>query len=84
MRLAVMALMVVLAGCTTPQEPQTVKVEVVKPCIKEAPKRPAYQTGKGAYPGEKAAAAILAADFEKAEQYGTAWEAAAAGCIIPQ
>lgn len=77
-------LVLALAGCATPQEPQTVKVEVIKPCIKEAPKRPAYQTGKGAYPGEKAAAAILAADFEKAEQYGTAWEAAAAGCILPQ
>lgn len=84
MKRAAMVLMVALAGCATPQEPQTVKVEVIKPCIKEAPKRPAYQTGKGAYPGEKAAAAILAADFEKAEQYGTAWEAAAAGCILPQ
>lgn len=84
MRRVAIVLALALAGCATQQEPQTIKVEVIKPCIKEAPKRPAYKTGKGAYPGEKEAAAILAADFEKAEQYGTAWEAAAAGCIQPQ
>lgn len=73
-----------MAGCATTPEPQIVKVEVIKPCIKEAPKRPTYRTGKGAYPGEKSAAAILAADFERAEQYGHDWEAAAAGCLESQ
>lgn len=83
-----MACAIGLSGCGgKPVAPvvTTIQVPVVKPCIarEKAPKRPAYETGKGKYPGDKAAAAILAKDFEKAEQYGTAWEAAAAGCIEP-
>lgn len=60
----------------------TVQVKVKEPCIDKAPERPAYRTGKGAYPGEKAAAVILAEDFERADQYGRQWEAAAAGCMV--
>lgn len=74
------------AGCATTGEPQqkvvTVQVKVKEPCIEKAPKRPAYQTGKGEYPGDTAAAQALAADFERAEQYGVQWEAAAAGCMV--
>lgn len=74
--------MLALAGCATRTvvETVTVKVPVAVMCLKEAPGKPVYGTGKGVYPGDKEAAAILASDFEKAEQYGRAWEAAAAGC----
>lgn len=75
---------VILAGCATDpvtQEIVTVRVLVREPCIQSAPTQPEYFTGKGEYPGEKDAAHILANDFEKAEQYGRNWEAAAAGCI---
>jgi hypothetical protein len=73
-----------LAGCITPPKAEvvTVQVKVKEPCIAQVPKRPAYQTGKGAYPGDAAAAKILATDFERAEQYGTDWEAASAGCLV--
>lgn len=75
-----------IAGCAggaaVEQKVVTVKVKVVEPCIERAPERPEYQTGHGDYPGEKAAAMVLADDFEKAEQYGHSWEAAAAGCIV--
>ncbi len=74
-----------IAGCQAPAPAEkviTVQVPVIKPCIEKAPVRPAYQTGQGAYPGETAAAQILASDFEKAEQYGHDWEAAAAGCLV--
>lgn len=75
-----------VAGCATTPAPRQqvveVKVKVKEPCIDKAPKRPEYQTGKGAYPGDATAAAMLASDFEKAEQYGTQWEAAAAGCMV--
>jgi hypothetical protein len=75
-----------MAGCGGRVQPEqkivTVQVPVIKPCIEKAPARPVYQTGKGEYPGEKAAAKILADDFEKAEQYGADWEAAAAGCLV--
>lgn len=87
MRVSVLLLAAALAGCATkPQaarEVVEVKVKVKEPCIDKAPKRPQYQTGKGAYPGEAAAASMLASDFEKAEQYGAQWEAAATGCIKP-
>jgi hypothetical protein len=59
-----------------------VQVKVKEPCIDKVPRRPAYQTGRGEYPGEAAAAQALAADFERAEQYGVQWEAAAAGCLV--
>ena len=74
-----------IAGCqaSAPVEKAiTVQVPVIKPCIEKVPARPTYQTGKGAYPGETAAAQILASDFEKPEQYGHDWEAAAAGCLV--
>lgn len=83
---AALAVALLAAGCTTTAAPTqkvvTVQVKVKEPCIDKAPKRPVYQTGKGDYPGEAAAASILAADFERAEQYGVQWEAAAAGCLI--
>lgn len=86
MRAAVVLAAAMLAGCATKppaaREVVEVKVKVKEPCIDKAPKRPQYQTGKGAYPGDAAAAAMLAADFEKAEQYGAQWEAAAAGCLV--
>ncbi len=71
-----------LIGCASgPQVPVTVEIPVSKPCITKKPVRPVYKTGVGAYPGDKESAAILAADFEAAEQYGYAWELAAIGCI---
>lgn len=85
-RAIALALALGLAGCAGQQVPApavtVATVKVKEPCIAKVPERPAYETGRGQYPGDKAAAAILAKDFEKAEQYGTAWEAAAAGCII--
>lgn len=81
----VLSAFVALTGCAIWQQPQqrvvTVQVKVKEPCISSPPTRPAYQTGKGEYPGERAAAKVLADDFERAEQYGHQWEAAAAGCI---
>lgn len=77
-----------LAACATKPEVQikevvnTVKVPVTVPCVTKAPERPQYQFGVGERPTDKEMAAILAEDFEKAEQYGLAWEAAAAGCLI--
>lgn len=81
---AVLAVAMALGGCSTApvEKVVTVQVKVKEPCISNPPARPAYQTGKGAYPGDKQAAAMLAADFEKAELYGTNWEAAAAGCLV--
>ncbi|QNJ57347.1 type IV secretion core protein [Pseudomonas phage Dolphis] len=77
---------VALAGCAGRQEPVervvTVQVAVKEPCIEKAPTRPAYRYGKGAWPEGTVAAKILADDFEKAEQYGHDWEAAAAGCLV--
>jgi hypothetical protein len=83
MKVVILIAMLVLAGCSTVPEKEIVRVEVKVriPCINKAPIRPTYKTGKGDYPGEKMAALILADDLEKAEQYGTNWEAAAAGCI---
>lgn len=78
---------VALCGCnTTPPAPATQIVQVDKlvkvPCVAKKPDRPVYQFGKGAAPSEIEQGAILIADFEKAEQYGYAWEAATAGCMI--
>lgn len=90
LRLPAFAAIVALAACQSPQPPApaervvTVEVKVKEPCIVSPPSRPAYQTGRGEYPGERAAARVLADDFERAEQYGHQWEAAAAGCIVPQ
>lgn len=74
-----------VAACspTAPVKPEIVYVTVTAPCIKKAPHKPSYQTGKGEWPGDKAAAAILAGDFEMAEQYGVQWETAAIGCVNP-
>lgn len=87
-RLVVLSLCLVVAGCVTKpiQRTQVVTVEVpVKvPCIDKAPERPAFRYGKGEWPGDKVAVSILADDFERAERWGTAWEAAAAGCVVQQ
>lgn len=86
MRVLLIAAGMALAGCTTPQV-QTkvveVKVPVQVPCISAAPARPTYRFGKGPAPGEKEAAVLITADLEAAKQYGVAWEAAAAGCVLP-
>ncbi len=78
---------VLLAACTatTPPKPDVVEVfrAVREPCIEHVPTRPAYQFGKGPMPDERTRSQLLIQDFEAAEQYGTAWEAAAAGCIKP-
>jgi len=83
-RTLVLLLALVLAGCiSTPvTKIVEVKVPVIKPCIDKVPLRPAYQFGAGDWPGEKPASLLLTADLEAAKQYGAAWEAAAAGCII--
>lgn len=73
-----------LCACNTqPDRIERVEIEVAKPCIKKAPTRPAYRFGRGSKPASDVEMAkLLARDFEAAEQYGYAWEAAAAGCII--
>ena len=76
---------VVLAGCASaPPEPPKV-IEVDKPvavsCLGAIPVRPLYVYGKGTEPSDIEKGAILIKDFEAAEQYGIAWEAAAAGCL---
>lgn len=80
------ALAFVLTGCkTVPEKVTTVYVKVKEPCIEREPTKPTYRFGKGEKPKTDAEKAmILADDFEKAEQYGTDWKAAAAGCIAPQ
>lgn len=81
------ALAALLAGCQTTPPPSIETVEVEKlvrvPCIEKAPERPIYLTGKGPEPTDIEKGTILIKDFEAAEQYGFAWEAAAAGCIVP-
>lgn len=86
--LVMLVLALAVSGCATNRAagPETIKtVEVLKkvkePCISKAPVKPARKTGKGAYPGDAAAASTLASDLERAEQYGAQWEAAAAGCV---
>ena len=71
-----------LAGCaTTEQQIVRVDVPVAVPCITQIPARPEYLSRRGDYPGDAQAAALIAADLERAIQYGTLWEAAAAGCV---
>ncbi len=89
MRIVLIALaLVLLAACSSTPEVRykavvnTVQVPVKVPCIEKRPERPKYQFGVGEPPSDKEMAAILAEDFEKADQYGRAWEAAAAGCSI--
>lgn len=88
MRAIIIAAAVFLSGCALlqpkPADVQRVEIPVKVPCIERAPAKPVYRTGVGPYPGEKQAALILADDFERAEQYGAAWEAAAAGCVKPE
>lgn len=84
--LIALAAAAMLAGCATEPKIQikevvnTVQVPVKVPCIQKRPERPVYRFGVGEKPSEKEMAAILAEDFEKADQYGRDWEAAAAGC----
>ncbi len=86
MKLVALVIALALAGCATEPRVQikeivnTVEVPVKVPCVAKRPKRPVYSFGKGEKPSEKDMAAILAEDFEKADQYGRDWEAAAAGC----
>ena len=73
-----------LSGCAaTDQQILRVEVPVAVPCIPadKIPARPEYLSRRGDYPGDAQAAALIAADLERAIQYGTLWEAAAAGCV---
>jgi hypothetical protein len=86
MKLYLIVMFILLTGCqanSAKPEPEivTVKVMVKEACIESTPIRPEFKTGTGPYPGDKAAAAILAEDFEMAEQYANAWEMAVVGCI---
>lgn len=80
-----LAAMLALSACSPtakkPIETITIYVPVSKPCIEKAPPKPLFRSGRGEWPGDKAAAAILADDFEKAEQYGVQWETATIGCV---
>lgn len=85
---AVIIAAALLAGCSTTAPTAETKIVEVKtvvrePCIEQdkVPAKPVYAVGRGPAPDEKAQAAILIRDFEAAERYGNAWEAAAAGCI---
>ena len=81
--LLIMSLALVLAACSGSKGIERVEVQVQTPCIEKAPKRPSYRFGKGTKPASDVEMAhLLARDFEAAEQYGNAWEAAAAGCVI--
>lgn len=84
--LLLIAVLTLLAGCTAhapkPAEVITVKVPVTVPCIDKKPEPPKYRFGVGDRPAEQDMAAILATDFEAADEYGRAWEAAAAGCGV--
>lgn len=88
-KIAVLAVAALLTGCgaTAP----AVKTDVVQvdkivrePCIEKAPEKPVYRVGRDAALDARGKAEALIRDFEAAEQYGTDWEAAAAGCIKPQ
>lgn len=86
LRWVVFASFVALAGCAGRMEPVervvVVEKKVKERCIDKAPIRPIYRFGKGDWSDGKEAASLLADDFEKAEQYGHDWEAAAAGCLV--
>jgi len=77
------AALTLLVGCAASTEPQVreVRVQVTVPCVSQAPVKPDYRYGKGPMPSDKEMAALLAADFEAAERYGQAWEAATVGCL---
>ena len=86
-RLTIALALALLAGCATPppEKVVTVQVEVAVPCLKPegVPAKPVYQYGKGERPASGAIKAqLLAHDLEQADQYGAAWEAAAAGCLV--
>lgn len=89
MKILILLLVALVAGCgaTQPAKPDIVRVEVpVKvPCIDQdkIPQKPARRYGVGDWPGQVEAVKVLIADLEAAEQYGTDWEAAAAGCSKP-
>ena len=85
MKLVAACLALLLAGCSGQQvQTQVVEVKVPVPvaCIKAVPERPVYRFGIGPKPGEKEAAVLIVQDFEAARQYGVAWEAAAAACVM--
>lgn len=84
MKCLLLITILVLSGCCTVQpvpEPQIVKVPVKVACIDDEPARPIYLTGTGEWPGDVEAARRIIIDLEAAQGYGTAWEAAAAGCV---
>ena len=82
---------VALSGCqATPpaQAPRTeivtVEKKVKEPCISKAPTRPVMRWAAGPLPAtDKEKVGILLIDWENAQQYGTDWESAAAGCVKP-
>lgn len=81
----ILPLLLCLTACAAPQQQEivkTVEVRVKDPCIDAVPQKPVYKFGKGARPSDAEMARILAADFELAESYGRAWEAAATGCVV--
>lgn len=86
-RIASILALALLVGCqaTQPVQPAPTLVDrpIRLPCIEKRPERPVYRYGKGPEPDDKEKGAILIEDFERAEQYGIAWEAAAAACIKP-
>lgn len=84
MKHAIAALAVLLlAGCSLFHRADPKPVYVTVPCLKDVPVKPIYLFGKGAKPAsDTEAARLLAKDWEEADLYGTAWEAAAAGCLV--
>lgn len=87
MRLWILLPALLLGGCfgrEVKTEVVEVRVPVSVPCLGDAPARPAYRFQAAEWPGEKEAALLLINDLEAAKQYGTAWEAAAAGCLLLQ
>lgn len=86
MRLLVLIGVLALAACSTvepkkPVEIVRVDVPVAVPCIDKAPVRPTILVGQGPYPGDVQATQAIIRALEAFEQYGTDWEAAAAGCV---
>lgn len=82
----IIIIMLLLVGCSTVEPKKEVKVVTAQvpvkvACIDRAPVRPTLRVGARAFPGEVIATQDLIIDLEAFEQYGTDWEAAAAGCI---
>lgn len=75
-RLLLVVISLSLAGCAA--TPQQVSV----PCLKSIPEKPEYRFGSGPKPKPEDAVRILALDFEAADKYASAWEAAATGCVV--